>query len=200
MSPRVVRNVLREIRPVPLGQTFRLGGLDPLTVPGVDYKFLRFGLGARVWVTPAIDVDGGAAFDAVSDLGKGTGDIASPAFLPQASGYGVDLGVSIGVRLAGPFGLRFGGDFRQYGISGNSHTTDPVRVGGAADRYVTGWGGLELIFDGLGGAAETQSEEEGKPAAKKAARRRQAEPDLDDQDSDQSGKKDSNEDGEQDNE
>ena len=172
----------------------------PPTVPGVDYKFLRFGLGARVWVTPAIDVDGGAAFDAVTDLGKGTGDIASPAFLPQASGYAVDLGVSIGVRLAGPFGLRFGGDFRQYGITGNSHTTDAVRVGGAADRYIAGWGGLELIFDGLGGAAAAQSEEESTPAAKKAPRRRQAEPDGDEQDSSQNSHKGGNEDGEQDDE
>ncbi len=161
------------------GQSFRLSGQNPLTVPSVDYKFLRFGLGARFWVTPAIDVDGGAAVDAVTDLGKGTGDIASPAFLPQASGYAVDFGVSIGVRLTGPFGLRFGGDFRQYGISGNSHTTDMVRVGGAADRYVTGWGGLEVIFDGPGGAVETQSEagseaggQEGLAASPGGARRR----------------------------
>ena len=146
-------------------------------------------------MTPAIDVDGGAAFDAVTDLGKGTGDIASPAFLPQASGYAVDSGVSIGVRLAVIFWAAFWGRLPSVRHQ-RQQPHEPIRCGWAVpptamSRDGAGWSSFST---GLVLSTETQSEQEAKPAAKKSARRRQAEPDLDDQDSNQSGKKD----GEQD--
>jgi hypothetical protein len=74
-----------------------------------------------------------------------------------------------------------GGDFRQYGISGNSQTTDPVRLGGAADRYIVAWGGVEVLLDGLGsGASASGDEANSAAAADKAKPRPGAEPDLSD--------------------
>jgi hypothetical protein len=144
----------------------------------VSYAFLRPEAGLRVWFTPAVDLDARVGFLYVTSLGMGAGDIASGALLPNATAYGIEAGLSLGVRLSGPFGLRVGGDFRQYGIAGNSTLADPVRAGGAADRYIVAWGGVELILDGLGGGA---SGGESEPKAAAPAKPRRPEPDLKDE-------------------
>ena len=59
-------------------------------------------------------------------------------------------------------------DFRQFGVATGWRTGDTVtRAGGATDRNITAWGGVELVFDGMGGGAgESESAPAKKPAAK----------------------------------
>jgi hypothetical protein len=159
------------------GQTFRLEGQSTITVPGVNYAFLRPGIGARVFFTPSVDLDVGVGFLYVTSVGIGAGDIGSGGLLPNASAYGLDAGLSFGARLVGPVGVRVGGDFRQYGISGNSVSTDPIRVGGAADRYLVAWGGIELVLDGLVSSASGGESEPKAATPAKAKPAGTAEPD-----------------------
>jgi hypothetical protein len=159
-------------------QSFQLNGQSPLTVPGVNYAFLRPQVGARVWFTPSVDLDGGVGFLYVTSVGMGAGEIGSGALLPNATAYGIEAGVSLGIRLMGSLGLRVGGDFRQYGISGKSAQTDPIRVGGAADQYIVAWGGVEYILDGAGGGASGGEPKAAAPAGKGKPGR--AEPDSTD--------------------
>jgi hypothetical protein len=164
------------------GQTFRLLNQSPVTVPGVSYTFIRAGLGVRLHLAPIVDVDVGGAYLAVNGLGTAAGDVASSAFFPNAAGYAAEGNLSIRLRLTRLIALRAGGDFRQYGLTLHSAQGAQPYVGGAADRYIVGWGGVEFVFDGVGGGA---GEDEEKPAppppSKKAKPRRQPEPELNDE-------------------
>jgi hypothetical protein len=167
------------------GQTFELGGQTVGTsyVPGTSYTFFRFGLGLRVHLASILDLDAGGAYLLVNTLGSSAGDIASPGFFPNATGYAGEASLSIRFRLTRLIALRAGGDFRQYGLSlHQAQNTQPL-IGGAADQYIVGWGGVELVFDGVGGGASAEEEKPApaaKPAAGKAKSRRQPEPDLSD--------------------
>jgi hypothetical protein len=169
------------------GQTFRLDGqtVGMGYVPGAGYTFYRAGLGLRVHLMSIVDLDAGGAYLFLGNLGSSAGDIASPGFFPNATGYAGEANLSIRLRLSRLFAVRVGGDFRQYGMSlHQTQNTQPL-VGGAADRYLVGWGGVELVFDGVGGGASAEAEEAkpapaAKPAAGKAKSRRQPEPDLSD--------------------
>jgi hypothetical protein len=160
-------------------QSFRLDGST--TVPGVDYTFIRGGLGTRIWLTRQLDLDVGGAFLYVTDVGKGATDVGT-AF-PKATAYAADGSLSIGFRAISVLAVRAGVDFRQYGLSMNTTAADAVRVGGATDRYIVGWGGLEVMLDGLAGGGSGAAEE-AKPApadtTAKPKKRRQPEPDLSD--------------------
>ena len=98
-------------------------------------------------------------------------------------GYAGEASLSIRLRLSRLLALRAGGDFRRYGLSlHQAQNTQPL-IGGAADQYIVGWGGVELVFDGVGGGASADEEKPAptaKPAAGKAKPRRQPEPDLSD--------------------
>jgi hypothetical protein len=165
------------------GQTFELGGQTVGTsyVPGTSYTFFRFGLGLRVHLASILDLDAGGAYLLVNTLGSSAGDIAG--FFPNATGYAGEASLSIRFRLTRLIALRAGGDFRQYGLSlHQAQNTQPL-IGGAADQYIVGWGGVELVFDGVGGGASAEEEKPApaaKPAASKAKSRRQPEPDLSD--------------------
>ena len=165
-------------------QSFRLDGQGAMTtVPATNYKFVRGGLGTRVRFSPAADLDVGAGYVYVTDPGSGAGEIASSAFFPKATAYAVDAGLSFGIRLISVLGLRAGVDFRQYGLAFNLKQGDAglmYGTGGATDRYIVAWAGIEMTLDGLGGGANA-SEDEAKPApaSKKAKRRRQPEPEPD---------------------
>jgi hypothetical protein len=164
------------------GQTFQLENQMPVSVPGVSYTFIRAGLGVRLHLAPIVDVDVGGAYLIVNGLGTATNDIASQAFFPNAAGYAAEGNLSIRLRLTRLIALRAGGDFRQYGLSLHAAQGAQPYVGGAADRYIVGWGGIELVFDGLGGGAGDEEEKPvPPPPSKKPKPRRQPEPDLNDE-------------------
>ena len=100
----------------------------------------------------------------------------STAVFPRATASGVDAGLSIGVRFSDLLGVRAGADFRQYGMTTGYQAGDPVVAGGATDRYITAWGGVELILDGVGGGPGAAAKKKRRPPrsapAKKATRRR----------------------------
>jgi hypothetical protein len=130
-------------------QTFRLEqDSGAPVVPGVAYKFVRGGAGVHVTFSRMLVADVDLAFLSVTDPGSQAGDIRSTAFFSRASAYAGEAGLSLGLRLFGPLGLRAGGQIRQYGFDFHSQPTDPRQVGGAVDRYITIWGGVEATFDG----------------------------------------------------
>ena len=160
-------------------QTFKL---DP---PGNDwpnfsYSFIRPGAGVRIQATPMVDIEVGAGFLLVNGMGTAANELKSAAFFPRASATGIDAGLSIGVRFSSLLGVRAGADFRQYGIVSGYQAGDPVVAGGATDRYITAWGGVELLLDGVGGGPAGGGEEEAAPA-KKAPAKKAAPPDEPDE-------------------
>ena len=61
-------------------------------------------------------------------------------------------------------GARAGVDFRQYGLDFHATPTSVPLAGGATDRYITVWGGVEIALDGMGSGA-SGDEDEKEPAA-----------------------------------
>jgi hypothetical protein len=154
-------------------QKFHLEPADPAgTRPNFNYAFIRAGAGARAQFTPSIDMDLGAGYLIVTGLGSQAGEVQ--ALYPNAKGNGVDVNLSLGFRVTSMIGVRVGGDFRQYGLS--LHSTNgqtSIIAGGATDRYITVWGGLEIVLDGVGGGGGEEGEaapaKKPAPKAKKAA-------------------------------
>jgi hypothetical protein len=131
-------------------QTFRLQqDSGPTIVPGVAYKFIRAGAGVHITFTHALVADVDLGFLSVTDPGSQPGDIHSSDFFLRATAYAVEAGASVGLRVLGPLGLRAGGELRQYGLDFHSLPGDPMQVGGAVDRYLTVWGGVEVLLDGF---------------------------------------------------
>jgi len=133
-------------------QTFKLDvpANAPSSIPSFDYRIGRLGAGARIDLAPWLFADLGAGFVLATDVGTAAGDIGSPALFPRAKAYAVDAGASVGVRVLGPLALRAGADIRQYGLDFHTKQTDTTPIaGGATDRYITVWGGLELVLDGV---------------------------------------------------
>jgi hypothetical protein len=146
-------------------QTFKLepGAGDR---PNFSYSFIRPGAGVRIQATPMIDIDVGAGFLLVNGMGTAAGELKSAMFFPRATATGIDAGLSIGVRFSSLIGVRAGADFRQYGVTSGYQAGDPVVAGGATDRYITAWGGVELLLDGVGGGPAGGGDEEAAPAKK----------------------------------
>ena len=160
-------------------QTFKL---DPAGAdrPNFSYSFIRPGAGVRIQATPMVDIEVGAGFLLVNAMGTAAGELKSAMFFPRATATGIDAGLSIGVRFSSLLGVRAGADFRQYGIVSGYQAGDPVVAGGATDRYITAWGGVELLLDGVGGGPAGGGEEEAAPA-KKAPAKKAAPPDEPDE-------------------
>jgi hypothetical protein len=155
-------------------QKFHLEPADN-TRPNFDYAFIRAGAGARAQFTPAIDLDLGGGYLIVTGLGTQTGDVQ--ALYPNAKAYGVDVNLSLGFRITSMIGIRVGADFRQYGLSLHWRTGQPgIIAGGATDRYITAWGGLEIVLDGVGGGGGGGEEGEAGPAKKPAPKAKKAAP------------------------
>jgi hypothetical protein len=122
-----------------------------------------------------VDIEVGAGFLIVNNLGTQPGEVKSATFFPRATAAGIDAGLSIGVRFSRLIGVRVGGDFRQYGMTSGFQAGDTTpRAGGAADRYITAWGGVEILLDGAGGGPAGGGEEEAAPATKKAPAKKAA--------------------------
>jgi hypothetical protein len=150
------------------GQSFILQGQPAggnATVPGVDYKFIRAGAGAGVTFTRKLSMDLNADYLLVNSVGSQPGQIGSSDFFSRAKAFAVDAGVSLAYRATSLLAVRAGADFRQYGLDFHVRPTDPLIVGGATDRYITVWTGLEIVLDGLG---RVESDEQEAPAAEPA--------------------------------
>jgi hypothetical protein len=145
-------------------QIFQLTGQNPTTtgppVPAVAYSIIRPGVGARFVFSPMIDLDVSAAFLLLMDAGQ----IRSAAFWPHATGNGFEAALSLGVRFTPLIGVRAGVDFRQYGLAFNWRSGEMFQAGGAIDRYIVAWGGLQITLDGAGGGAASEPPAEEKPA------------------------------------
>ena len=139
--------------------------------PNVNYSLVHAGAGARIQVTPALDIDVSGGYVAILNPGKAAGEVASPALYPQTTGFGLDASLSVGFRFTSMFGIRVGGDLRRIGLNTHRKATDPVPplpTGGALDQYISAWGGVEVVLDGLGGGGGGHGDEEAPPAKKPA--------------------------------
>jgi hypothetical protein len=145
-------------------QKFALEPLDPAgSRPNFNYSFLHLGGGARFQFTPELDLDVGAAFLYVMNPGSSAGEVK--ALYPRAAANGIDAFLSLGYRVIPLVAVRAGVDFRQFGVATGWRTGDTaIRAGGAVDRNITVWGGLEVVFDGVSGGGESEA-----PPAKKTA-------------------------------
>jgi len=157
-----------------------------LDLPKVAYSFIRPAIGTRVTFAPGVALDAGAAFLAVLDPGSGAGYVRGSTFFPKATALGFDVSASLAVRITGSIGARGGVEFRQFAL--NTHDQTAPTVAGAVDRYITMFAGVEVVLDGMGGAAD---DDEPKPSKRK---RRHAP--KDDDSSDDSKSEDSKSDDE----
>jgi hypothetical protein len=165
-------------------QKFQLLPADP-SRPNFNYTMIHAGGGARVQFTPSVDGDLGLGFLIVRDLGSVAGEVASSTLYPGATAYGFDATLSVGIRLASMVGVRLGADFRQMGIALHWKTSDMgAKAGGAVDRYIGAWGGVEVVFDGLSGGASESSGPPPKAAKSKKAAPEDGEPSVDSADKD----------------
>jgi hypothetical protein len=154
-------------------QKFSLEPVDA-SRPNFNYSFMHVGGGARIQPTPSVDVNLGAGFLYVMGVGSGTNELGM--LYSGASAVGVDVTASLGFRLTSLLGLRAGVDFRQFGVATNAAAPAPT---GATDRNITAWGGLEVVFDAVGGGSGA---EEPAPAKKAPARAKKPAPREDDAD------------------
>ena len=144
-------------------QKFALTPLDP-TRPNFNYSFAHLGAGALFQVTPEFDIDVAAGFLYVMNPGSAAGEVKAPALYPRAAANGIDVSLSLGYRVISMIGVRLGVDFRQFGIATGWRTGDAAtRAGGAVDRNISVWGGVEVVFDGMGGGGGEEA-----PPPKKA--------------------------------
>jgi hypothetical protein len=135
-------------------------------VPSINDKFIRLGVGSRIAVGAVGSLDLTAAYLLVTDPGSQAGEIRSATYFPHATAKALDLGASFGYRLHRLFGVRAGLDFRQYGYDFKVRPTDPPPIaGGAIDRYITLFAGVEVILDGVGGGAASSGDEDEQEAA-----------------------------------
>jgi hypothetical protein len=139
--------------------------------PNFNYSFIHAGAGSRFQFTPELDLDVGAGFLYVMNPGSSAGEIAAPQPLyPRATANGIDAFLSLGYRVMSLLAVRVGVDFRQFGVATGWRTGDTsVRAGGAVDRNITAWGGLEVVFDGMGGGGDSEA-----PPPKKAEKPKKA--------------------------
>ena len=164
-------------------QTFEIApAMSTLDLPKVAYSFIRPALGTRVVFAPGVALDLAAAYLMVIDPGSGAGYVKGANFFPNAKALGFDLSASLAYRISGAIGARGGVELRQYSLTMNDSTAPTV--GGAVDRYITMFAGIEVVLDGQGAAAG--DDEEPKPSKRK---RRRAEP-KDDEASDSSSSDD----------
>ena len=148
---------------------------QPTDLPQVAYSFIHPALGTRVLLTPSVVLDGSAGYLMVLDPGSGANHVRAANFFPDATSFGFDVSVSVAFKLTGAIGVRAGADLRQYVLNMNDKSTPTV--GGAVDRYITAWGGVEVVLDGQGAAAGGDDE----PVKPSKRRRRHAQPKPDDE-------------------
>ncbi|HEY7372376.1 MAG TPA: hypothetical protein VIF57_09475 [Polyangia bacterium] len=148
--------------------------MQPTDLPQVAYSFIRPALGTRVLLTPSVVLDASAGYLMVLDPGSGANHVRASNFFPDATSLGFDVSASVALKLTGAIGVRAGADLRQYVLNMNDKSAPTV--GGAVDRYITAWAGLEVVLDGQGAAAGGDDE-----PAKPSKRRRRHAPKPDDE-------------------
>jgi hypothetical protein len=149
--------------------------------PNVNYSLVHGGAGVRVQATPELDVDLSAGYLYILNPGKAAGEVGEPTLYPKTTGFGIDAALSVGYRLTSLIGVRVGGDLRRIGLNTHRKSTDPVPplpTGGALDQYITAWGGVEVVLDGMGGGAAHEGEGEAPPAKKPAKAKKPAPQDV----------------------
>ncbi len=130
------------------GQAFLFSPRLP-AVPSVFYTFVHLGVGARLQLGDAVDLDVGAAYLPVIDAGKQAGYLQSTDYFPTLSSQALEATGSLGVRLVGLLGIRAGVDFRQYALhTANAGTMFAAQSG--TDRFLTPWLMIEIVLDGAG--------------------------------------------------
>ncbi len=153
-------------------QTFKFEAQNgPSVVPSVAYKFIRLGLGARADFGAHASADLGVAYLLVTDEGTAAGDIKSATYFPGTTANGIDVGASFAYRFTKLLGARAGVDFRQYGLDFHATPASVPLAGGATDRYITVWGGVELTLDGMGGGTSADDDEKEPAAAPKGKKK-----------------------------
>ena len=161
---------------------------QPTDLPQLAYQFVRPSLGARYYVSPAVAIDGALGYLLVLDPGSGVNHVRAANYFPNATSFGFDVSASVVFRVSGAIGVRGGADLRQYILNMNDKTTPTV--GGAVDRYITAWAGIEVALDGQGASAGGDDEPV-KPS--KRSRRRHAKSDDDESESSDDSKSEDSE-------
>ena len=171
-------------------QKFALEPADPAgTRPNFNYGLVFIGAGARVQVTPELDIDLAGGYLHVLGTGTGAGDFGQ--LYPRATAVGIDVSLSAGYRVASMIGIRAGVDFRQFGLATNFRAGDTgIGAVGGVDRNITAWGGVELVFDGLGGGGGSDEEA---PAKKPPAKAKKPPPEAEPEESEKPEKSDTEE-------
>jgi hypothetical protein len=152
-------------------QNFKFESSGPSPVPSVAYKFIRLGLGTRADFGAHASADLGVAYLLVTDEGTAAGAIKSAMYFPGTTANGVDVGASFAYRFTKLLGARVGVDFRQYGLDFHATQSSVPLAGGATDRYITAWGGVEITLDGMGGGTSGDDDDEKEPAAAKGKKK-----------------------------
>ena len=142
--------------------------------PNFNYGLIHAGAGVRIQATPELDIDLGGGYLIVLTPGQAAGEVASPPLYPKSTAYGIDASLSVGYRITSLIGVRVGGDLRQIGLATHwTSASTALQTGGALDRYISGWGGVEIVLDAVGGGP---AHEEEAPPAKKAPKAKKAAP------------------------
>jgi len=128
----------------------------------VGYSMIRAGAGARFVFSPMVDLEVGGAFLLLMDAGQ-----IKSGYWPHTTGNGFEGALSLGFRFTPLIGIRAGVDFRQYGLAFNWRPGEMHQSGGALDRYIVAWGGLQITLDGMGGGGGDEPPAEEKPKKKK---------------------------------
>ena len=138
--------------------------------------------GARIQVTPAIDIDVGRRLPARHWHGPAAGEVKSTASIrarpPAASTWRCRLGF----RVTSMIGVRAGVDFRQFGMAtGFGPATRAIPAGAGSIATSRAWGGLEVWCwtawaVGAGGGGEEEAPPAKKPPAKAKKPPTEAEP------------------------
>jgi hypothetical protein len=121
------------------------------SIPLFEYKMILPAAGTKIILSPEMDIDLALAYLLVTD----TGPVKTN--YPNMAANGVDVTASFGYRIMDMIGLRAGLDFRQYGISFGTAADPAMQVTGGVDRYISVWGGAEVLFGGGGGAGASSS-------------------------------------------
>jgi hypothetical protein len=102
----------------------------PPDLPDTAYTFLRFGVGGRVALTPALRLRAQVGWRQVLDLGE----LGSAGWFPNASAAGVDARLRMGWQLLEGLEVEVGGELRRYFASFSPEPGDFPVAGGAVDQ------------------------------------------------------------------
>jgi len=122
-----------------------------LSVPDMQYTYVRAGLDARVRLPFKFSAQAGAAYRGVLSGGTQNYDLQSMAYFPKGlTVAALDVSASVGYQVLAPLEARVGFDFRRYGLDMHPQTSGAT-VSGAVDSYTAFWLGVAVLLDGKPG-------------------------------------------------